>query len=438
MHRKRGVVALEFEAKPQRTLAIAKEVSVYFISVAVTAAANILTIPLLVTTGGANFWANLSLAQAAGAMVGSFTLMGWGVNGPAMLAKVNGANKVGILNKSILNRMPVYGVGLALAICFVFSNEKSNVLEFILFALTASLGGFSLAWAFIGQNSAKGLLYHDTLPRALGQVCGALIFAASKNLMAMAAVSLSGYLLSVFFSWMKLRSLFGNELTQKASNLGHPSQNMFNGVQRKNESVHGTIASWVSIFYLSAPVLFVAQFWPAQLAEYALFERIWKTASAALRPFSQALQGWVPRATNLPNMRFRIRFAAGSSMLLAFATSWFLYFFYRIISKILSSGHIDVPNALCEAGALILGCTLISQTSGMACLTALGRTAVVGQSAIAGLFTGVVVFFSLAVVRDSDRMASAVATSELTVALVQVGALWWFSRTGNIYRDARK
>ena len=411
---------------PTRTLSSLRELGVFFVSIFMTAAANVLVLPMVISHLGPQYWSQIAAAQAAGALAGSVTLMGWGVSGPALIAGKAASDHLPLVKESLRRRAPVFVISQIAACSFVCLTFNANQVTLSLVAVGSGFTGLSLGWVFIGLSSAWRLLVFETLPRAAGQIVGVFALSLIGNPLVFAIVSLAGNLASVPMSYSTLRRKSQQSNTFNVEEEASTTSDVTPSNSR--EPIHSTLASWISLIYLSVPILLVTQLWPSQLPQYALFERIWRTVSSVFRPVSQVFQGWIPRSPDMQHILLRVKVASTLVSALAVLVSLGTFLFYKSVGLALSSGLIQLSSSFCITGAIILASTLISQTLGLACLTSLKRTNLVTQSAGLGLLVGFITYSLLDIEIAGQRIGTAVCFSEIAVVVFQATSVWLLGR----------
>lgn len=128
----------------------------------------IAVVPLLVRSLGADGWASIAIGMSVGAAGSIIVSWGWGLVGPAEVAKATVHEASEIYSVSFAMRaflsLPVGGVVFAIAQAL---DQSPHGVSAGLMAIATAIGGLSPAWYFVGVGRAAGVALWDTAPRLL-------------------------------------------------------------------------------------------------------------------------------------------------------------------------------------------------------------------------------------------------------------------------------
>lgn len=399
----------------------------YTVSVITTAAVSLLVIPLVIRLSGDAGWASFAVGQSAGSIAGVLIALGWGVSGPTLIAGATPEERVGLARAALLSRLiatpPILLVTVIVAVVLAPTEPFAAALS----CVATSTVGLGFTWVFVGGGKPGLLFFLDTLPRALGTVFGGLLFLLTRELWNLAAIQLIGGIVSITISARHSarprERIEGHEWSVRTA-LGHTRGQMY-----------ASITAITASIYLALPTLVIASIAPQATGAYALADRLGRFSLLALTPFSQWLQGWVPRRDGDRLARHRrIRLASLSAGSVGVVTGVGVALLGPFVAHLLGGGNVVVGFALTVPIGVTVLMSTVSRCTGMACLQALGRYKDVAASAILGAIVGLPLLVVLVPVLSAPGAALAVTIAETSVTIFQVFRLRRALRadTGNV------
>lgn len=394
-------------------LRLLRRLGAFSVSTALMGVVNVLSIPFIVQTQGADAWGAIALGQAIGTLGATITVFGWGVIGPATVAAQGRQERRREYSRSLVTRLVIYPVASAASFVVSVFLASNYGLEAGLAAVATCTIGLSANWFFVGSSEPGRLFLYDTLPRLSAVVAATVLLVLTGNLWSYPALLFVGAISCVVFSSINI--------LRSCQPVGQDGLlRPFRELDRSQ--LHGLGIGLSSSVYQALPTVVVALLVPGVLPQFALADRLLKLSSTALKPVSQLLQGWVP--THGRPSRQRVLRALTLALLAGLVASSLLYAAGPTISRILGNGAITLPNALVAPVAVTLLLTCLSQCVGLACLPALGRSRDVLYSALLGALVSVPLCLLLALSGGAVGVAWAVAGAEVAVLAFQLRSLF--------------
>lgn len=387
-----------------------KHLSGFSLTVVTNAAISLAVIPAIIHVSGSNAWASVAVGQAVGSIASVVLAMGWGYNGPTMIAKASADERQSIVRHSLIARSVLAPVVVAAACAISAAIAPISPGTAALGALPIAIGGLSLTWVFIGARDSTSLFIYDTAPRAVFALAGVAALLATSSLMAFLLLQIAGAVLAIVAS--TARSL------DRPRSLRLGRKNIAESLSHLRQQFYASVTVLSASAYMSMPTLVVAGVGtPRALAIYALAERLGRFTLMALTPINQLVQGWVPsNQERIPErIRLAVKLAAVSAVLLGLSIT----FLGPLAAHVLSGGKIDVPMTVTAPLGLAIAASSMSRVVGMACLLALSKDRAVAASALIGAAVGVPALFILVPLAGAAGATSAVAISELSVVVFQ-------------------
>ncbi|WP_417234442.1 lipopolysaccharide biosynthesis protein [Arthrobacter sp.] len=341
------------------------------------AAVSLIAIPAMVGASGARPWGMIAAGQAIGAVAAVIVGFGWGLSGPAIIAKSAPGERRREYVESALARMVLFvpAALAAFAAAWIVGGDFAIYAGFG--ALSSASVGLTANWYFVGTDSPYMLLICETLPRVLGTLAGIAFMLLGSSALVGVVWQLVGMLAAFLTSgvWI-LRTSKAIPRTE------YPRRPMLAVLRRQQ---NGVISMGLSAVYASAPILIVTAIIPASQPLYAVVEKVQRQINVGLNPFVTVLQGWVPRAQ--PGfLRSRIRLClsictAGSVLVIIV-----MFFGAPLLVGWLGNNQIHPPVHVYLLMAIVTGLSLFETALSKACLAAVERLGVVARAtALSGI-----------------------------------------------------
>ena len=383
----------------------------YGLSTIVTFATGILSVPFIIAVAGSSQWTGLAITQSVAALAAVIVGFGWPATGPSMIGGMPVVDRPGAYWRSLQVRTLLlvatapFAVWVSIAITSL--EPAAAALGTIAYLLQA-LGGM---WYFVGEARPYRVLMFDTLPRTFGILVALGALWLTKSMTVYTAILLVGTLTAgVLTAIVVLR---GSRLS------------WLRGAGIMNELYnqrHGTVASASGAVYANSPLIIASILIPGPIDAFTLAFKLYNYAAAAFQPLVQIAQGWVPAGGPgdvIPRIRSVRQMAyIGAAVLLLGMTALLPFF-----ADVLSGGSIAVGFDLSIPFGLCLAAVFLNQITGLACLTALGRTDVLATSAALGAVIGIALLCGLAIAAGEVGLAWALCITEWVVTVVQLLAL---------------
>lgn len=408
--------------KAPRGLVALRRLSGFTVSVAITAIISVAAIPTLITALGAATWAQIGVAQTFVQFAAIFVGFGWGATGPALVASTTLSRRHALFIESVRSRLVLALIAAPLTFGILTVMLRGDALIAGLGTIAYLLPALGGTWFYAGAAKPARLLLQNTLPTALGTIAGIiaahLTHQAWAFLILQAVGSLVAAICDTTYIWRYTRRTADGTETRSIRTVLASQK-------------HAVITSGTSSLYVTLPVIALNWFLGAgpALATYLIADRMFRFASIAFLPVQQFFQGWVPEVASEFARRARIATIAGIGI--GTIGGACIAFLSPVFGPILSgTGEIDVP--LSVSGPLGIAFIGIGTTAvvGYACLVAVGRTRALAVSTVVGAVVGAPLILISAWAGSLFLVASAVAVSEICVAVYQILALRSSLRAG--------
>lgn len=351
------------------------------LSIALLALASLAAIPAMVAAGGAATWGAVALGQSVGAVGAVLVYFGWGLSGPAAIARGDRARRTREFREALRARLSLLpGVAVCAAGLGALLAPASPGIA-ALAAVSAASVGLTCDWLFVGLVRPYAFLLLETLPRVLGTAVGIVLMdsglGVASGLLAILAGMLAAF--GAVAIWVQRRLAPRDDADGAAT--PRPLRQVL-ATQRA-----GVTSSIGAALYVAAPLMIVSVVAPAVQPVFALVDKVQRQLSVGLGPVVSVLQGWVPRA-NGPTHATRARIAivgAGGGMLLFAAV---LVVIAPVLFEWLGGGEIDVPSGVVLLLAAYVAVNVWESVLAKVVLASYGRLDVVARATAVGAAVG--------------------------------------------------
>ena len=378
-------------------------------------AIGLLVVPATIYVVGADEWGAIAVGQAVGSIATIFVALGWGYNGPSLVARASDVGRRVIAINSLIARLLVAPIIVIASAVVAFSLAPTLPLASVIASVTVTLGGLGMGWYFVGEGQPRKLFVWDGLPRWIGSVVGVGSLFVWQDVYIFLWIQLAGGILS---SAVATIVVIGRGPAVDRESWGVAEA--FRGVKSQ---MYAGITVVTATSFASLPTLVIAAIAPASVPVYALGERLMRLALMAATPIFQWAQGWVPKSTSERPREWRIRMATRASYVLAIPVGLAVAVGGPFAGDLLSGGAVELPWELTIPLGVAVATSTISRVVGMACLLALGRDRSVAVSALYGAAVGTPLLFILVITSGSTGAAISLAISETIVVVYQIFAL---------------
>ncbi|WP_146361436.1 lipopolysaccharide biosynthesis protein [Arthrobacter yangruifuii] len=384
-------------------------------SVVITTIVGLVAIPVVIANAGGETWGVVALGQSAALLFGVLVSFGWGTVGPAIVAGMPAPDRPQMFADSLVSRMYLFAVTAPIAALTVWLIAADGSGPVAVLACLAYLIPFlGASWFFVGDARPGRLLVFDTLPVTLGTVFGLVGLVLTGNVFVYLAIQLAMNLLGVVVSGLLIRN--------RSATVPRFDFHIGRAFRRLGGQRHGVITAATSSLYVNTPILVVGAVIPGALAVYAMAEKFFKYGLTAVGPVVQVLQGSIADPDHV-RQNARIRVAARWSPFAAAFCAVVMALCIPWASSLLSQGEIQVGLDLSVPMGVVFGAVAVSQVVGLACLIPLGEGRALAVSTVLGAAIGVPLIVTGALTLGVSAVAWAVAVSELSVAVYQLGVV---------------
>lgn len=352
----------------------------YAVNMVVLAVAGLAMIPALIATVGPRDWADIAVAQAIGGFCGVITGYGWGLAGPAYVARADGPTRARRYFESLRGRALVgSGVIPAGMLLLAVVIGRVGLIPTMALLVTAAVA-LSPAWFYVGVARPWALIIVDTVPRTLGTGLAILCLHLGFPVIVAFVLQLLGIGVGLLTASVRIGA--GGGPRQRGNHWREAV-----GVLRGQST--GMVAAGTSAAFAALPVVLVGLVAPAALPVYAVFDKVQRQFASAVSPVVQVSQGLVARAE--PNARRaavrRVTVAVGSisvvgAALFAMIGAWFLHL---LVARTIKFDSVEV--AVLGTGLALI---LFEQAFGHAVMATAGRMRQLATATLAGALIGLV------------------------------------------------
>lgn len=267
----------------------ASKVIGYGLSMALLALASLMVIPALIRASGDAAYGALSAGQVIGTIGAVIIGYGWGMSGPAIIARADADDRRAEYIEAMRARL-LLCVPVCLACCAIGAFVAGAGLQAFgaVGSLAQALIGMSGQWYFVGIVAPYWFLLVETVPRVMGTMTGwfLMIHAGVSAVMGTACQCL-GIVAAIVCSTIYVLARLRRE--GAAHRRARPVRVVL------KEKFDGVAASITNSLVLSLPMVIVSFVNPAARPMFAFVDRVQRQITVALTPLSTVMQGWVPR-----------------------------------------------------------------------------------------------------------------------------------------------
>jgi len=391
------------------------QVSWYTATMLANSALGLLIVPVTIFVVGAQEWGSIAVGQSIGSIATIFVALGWGYNGPSLIARATDSERRVIAINSLVARAIAAPVITFIAAFFAFRLAPTTPWAALIACVTVSLGGLGMSWYFIGEGQPKKMFLLDGVPRWSGNLLGIAALFIWHDIYSFLWIQLAGGIAASAISTVNVLAR-RHEVPQGTWHV----RSAFRGVRSQ---LYAGITVVTATSFASLPTIVIAALVPTHVPVYALGERLVRFALMSVTPFFQWLQGWVPKSSTERPRAWRIKWATNVSFCLALPLALIVALVGPLAGNVLSAGVVELPLSLTICLGIAVATSAVSRVVGMACLLALGDDRSVAISAILGAAVGTPMLFVLVTSAGSTGAAASLALSEIVVVTYQLIAL---------------
>lgn len=380
----------------------------------VLAVLTLLFIPALVGSVGGPAWGDVAVGQTIGVVASTLIMYGWGIAGPAEIARGGQYERRREFLESMLVRASMAPVTIVPAAYLGTLVANNDALVVAGVASTAVLG-LRPGWMFIGLGSPRLLFLYETLPRAVATAVAILALEAQwMDAVAALYVQTSGCILAFVAAWIWS--------TAHASSSDHqPHLDSLRTLLSRHRN--GVVASFISSLYSASPTILVAILAPSALPVFALVNRLASQVSTAASPLIDAMQSWVPQMS-ISATHERARRLVKLTTALGAVGSVIYVVVAPFLLDLLGRGSIDATLLLVALSAMVVALGFVAQTTVRAGLGAMGGMRIIRRTTIIGSCAGLAAMLVLIPLYGATGAFAGVGTGLLVTVLFNVAAIY--------------
>lgn len=344
------------------------------------AISSLLAIPAMVAASGPHAWGGIAVGQSIGGVAAVVIAYGWGLSGPAAIARANELGRMQEYAESAVTKimlsLPI--ASIAFLIAWLVGRE---------FALFAGVGAISMAsigltagWYFVGRGQPWGMLLFETVPRVVGTVVGIVFMDTGSSALIGVLWQLFGMVAA--FTLCSMLILRPWRMRVLRSIIRKPVRRVL------LDQRQGITSSILSSIYASTPIVIVTLLAPAAQPLYAVVEKVQRQVIVALGPFVTVLQGWIPRAQDAAALHRRLKQGTMATAVFAVALGLLMLAAAPELIRWLGGGLIQPTFAILTLMATITAVSLFESIVSKAALSALERLDIVAKSTAIGSLAG--------------------------------------------------
>jgi hypothetical protein len=351
----------------------------YGASMVALAIASLAIIPAMIGADGPRAWAAIAVGQSIGGIAAVALAYGWGLTGPAVIARAEHPVALREYSESVLVKGLLFlplaaGAGFLAAVL-----APGHPVLAIAGALSTTTIGLTASWYFVGLSRPYAMFVLETIPRVLGTVAGIVFMLAGSGALVGVLCQLAGMLAGfiVCSVWIYRSGALPRErrLRHRPIRLVLASQGL------------GVSSTLLSAGYVAAPLLIVSAVAPIVLPVYAIVDKVQRQVSVALNPFVTVFQGWVPRAAG-PALASRVLKALGLSAAFSLALGGAMLVAAPQFILWLGGAVIHPSYLTLVLMAAFVAMNLFESVVSKAVLVAIDRMSVVATATLAGGILG--------------------------------------------------
>lgn len=267
----------------------ARRLGGFSVSTVLLALASLFFMPAIIGAAGLETWSSIVLGQAL-AQIGA-TVVGWGygVSGPAAVARLTTAEAAAYFRLAENTKFRLAIPCLALITIAMFTIPNPHPIAGLLGGAPLLIGALSAIFFYIGRAAPRWLLLAETCPRVIGLVAGAIVLVAGGPLLLGLALPVLGTIAAITISYVTI------QMSAKSTR-PRPRRIGVRAILTELQTQRGAAAASMLRGGRDAlPVLVLTAVSADLVGAFGIFDRIQRQALGALAPVTSTLQGWVPR-----------------------------------------------------------------------------------------------------------------------------------------------
>lgn len=291
----------------------------------------VLVLPALTAQIGTSGWVAFSIGYGLGGVANIFTLLGWNIAGPALVASAAKQDQQARLIEASWVRLGAFLVSSAIVtvLCWLLVTPDWRLLA-ILIGVAVNSWGLSQSWLYIGLGKPSGVLWYETLPRLLASLLSVVLFPVTDPIIYPALL-----LLAAVIGFLGPLVTFSRSMRFRKCEISLPR--LRSGVSLGST---GVMASAMNVAVV--PLAGLAGADEPSLAMLAAGMRIRSWGYAAIIALISALQGWVAEPKDRASSLRRQRIATTSIVLCGGLVGLALLFLAPLMEKFVFSSVVSL------------------------------------------------------------------------------------------------
>lgn len=340
---------------------------------ALGAVTPLVVFPTIASRHGAEGWAEVGVGFAAGAAISVIVEMGWGLNGPQLIAGAQSPRRARLLRTSVLAKYLVFTALSPLAIIIAMAASPQHSAAAVFSGLHGLTSGLSVAWFFIGVGTASRVLLYESVPRLVGALAAVLALRSGAGLEVQAMIQAAINIVIPVAAVRACATLPSGERITRTE--------VFGSIRSQ---VVAVTARGASAVYTALPVVVVSLIAPSAAAQFSAVERLQRMALAVLAAIPSAFQSWVGASVSPAQRRRRVRLASFATVLVGSMAAALFALLVNPIADVVFAGAVEIPAPLAVVSGAIVAVTMASRATGSIALVAVGNIRAIATSAVAG------------------------------------------------------
>jgi hypothetical protein len=396
----------------------------------VTLALGVISIPIVISVGGASAWASIAIAQSIAAIVAIGVSFGWGILGPAWVAAAKPDQRGQLAWGAIAVRsgLALIGVPIYLLIVSLTAPNSGDLPVAMLGGGATLAGAVSFSWFLAGEARPLRMLVLDTLPRALGTGAGLVIMVASDQVLYFVGSQFVGALLAAVATIVDvvLRNAFS----------GNRQEFIQRTLSTMRRGVYAVSTSGISSVFVNLPLVLLANAIGGGAVTFAMGDRLVRYGVLAMTPVQRVFQSFVPAAPSREQLLARIQHSLNLTFLLAVVFGLGYVLLAPAASAILSGDEVHLPFSISAPLGLALASITITGITGLVIFPPLRAEHHMALSTITGCVFGLPLILTASNLGSPTLMAWGAACAEVAVAAHQLIVLAILMRRARRRADA--
>lgn len=374
----------------------------------------LLALPALTREHGSEAWADIALGQSLGMAFAVIAELGWGLDGPQRVSRVNVVRAGQYAALAGLTRFVVWVPSAAIAGAFAWLLTPYDSHLSAMAAVSASASALSFSWFFIGRGIPRAIIVSETVPKLLGAISATILLVMGSPAIyyPIVAILVPSLLASVIgsilagCSWASLKNFSWRRRIKIIRCSGA-----------------AVVARLSSAAYITIPTTLVGIVSPSSVALFASTDRLARMALSILAAIPNFLQGWVGKSQTPHLKATRVRSAIIGNVVVGVVAGSVFSLFVPYVSQFTFSGTTNITGELAWMSGCLIAIVCTSRATGNIALVASRKVRLIALSSFVGAIVGLPMVGILARHFGPAGGVAGILTAELCVLTVQCVAL---------------